>query len=203
MILIGITGVIGSGKTTVAGILKKLNIPVIDADEISRKVTKKDGPAYIEIIKHFGAEILNQDGEINRKKLANIVFNDINKKKLLESIIHPLVQIEREKMIKEICAENPNAIVALDIPLLFEAGLENTVDYIICTYADIDTIYERVKERDNVSKEEFLLRLSNQLPLEEKIKRSHFVIDTRKDLKEIESELKDIIKKIAPNFVIT
>lgn len=201
MLLIGITGIIGSGKTTIANIFRKFNIPIINADEISRKVTKKNGSAYSEIIKNFGEEILNAHGDIDRKKLAKIVFNDANKRKLLESIIHPLVEKERNKIINEIKQKNPDAIIVLDIPLLYEAGLEKTVDYVICAYADIDTAYERVKKRDNMSKDDFIQRLKNQLPIDEKAKRSDFVIDTRKNLEDIELELRDILKKIAPNFV--
>lgn len=102
MILIGITGIMGSGKSTIASILKKFNIPVIDADEISRRVTRKNGPAYDQIVKFFSKDILNSNGEIDRKKLARIVFNDPLKKKKLEDIIHPLVEQERNKMIEEI-----------------------------------------------------------------------------------------------------
>lgn len=201
MILIGITGIMGSGKSTIASILKKFNIPVIDADEISRRVTRKNGPAYDQIVKFFSKDILNSNGEIDRKKLARIVFNDPVKKKKLEDIIHPLVEQERNKMIEEIKKKSKNAIIALDIPLLFEARLEKSVNYIICAYADLETIYNRVKARDGISKEDFLIRIKNQIPLEEKVKRSHFIIDTRKDIKEIELELKNIIRKIAPDFI--
>lgn len=191
----------GSGKSTIASILKKFNIPVIDADEISRRVTRKNGPAYDQIVKFFSKDILNSNGEIDRKKLARIVFNDPVKKKKLEDIIHPLVEQERNKMIEEIKKKSKNAIIALDIPLLFEARLEKSVNYIICAYADLETIYNRVKARDGISKEDFLIRIKNQIPLEEKVKRSHFIIDTRKDIKEIELELKNIIRKIAPDFI--
>lgn len=201
MILIGITGIMGSGKSTIASILKKFNIPVIDADEISRRVTRKNGPAYDQIVKFFSKDILNSNGEIDRKKLARIVFNDPLKKKKLEDIIHPLVEQERNKMIEEIKEKSKNAIIALDIPLLFEARLEKSVNYIICAYADLETIYNRLKARDGISKEDFLIRIKNQIPLEEKVKRSHFIIDTRKDIKEIELELKNIIRKIAPDFI--
>lgn len=200
MILIGITGIMGSGKTTIANILKKYNIPVIDADEISKKVTKKNGPAYYEIIKNFGYDILTTDGEIDRKKLAKIVFDDGDKRKLLENIIHPLVQKERNKILEEIKQKNPDSIVALDIPLLYEAGLEKTVDYVICAYTDIKTAYDRVKKRDKISKEDFFKRLKNQIPIDEKAKKSDFVVDTRKNIEEIELELKNIIRKIVPNF---
>jgi len=202
MILIAVTGVIGSGKSTIAGILKSFGLPVIDADEISRKVTQKDGPAYKKIIETFGKEILKQDLEIDRKKLAQIVFNSPEKRKILENIIHPFVEEERKKIIKDITSKNPEAIIVLDIPLLFEAGLENSVDYIICAYADKEILYERVAKRDGMSKEEFLMRIKNQISLEEKAKKSHFVVNTNKSIDDLKSELFDIIKKINPNFVL-
>ncbi len=201
MTLIAITGIMGSGKTTIANILKKLNIPVIDADEISRTVTQKNGPAYNQIIENFGTEILTLDAEIDRKKLAKIVFNDPIKRKKLENIIHPLVEKEKNKIIEKIKSKNPDAIIALDIPLLFETGLDKSVDYIICAYADLETIYNRVKARDGISREDFLKRIKNQLPLEEKVRKSNFIIDTRKDIEEIELELKNIIRKVNPNFI--
>lgn len=201
MITIAITGVIGSGKSTIASILKKIGIPVIDADAISREITKIGKAAYKDIVNTFGDDILLPSGEIDRKKLAEIVFKNPEKRKILENIIHPLVQKEREKIINEFALENPQGIIAIDIPLLFEAGLEHTVNYIICTYADIETLYNRVSKRDNMSKEEFLMRLKSQMPLEEKLKRSHFVIDTRKSMEELELELLTIIEKIKSHFI--
>ncbi len=196
MIKIGITGVIGSGKTTIANILKGLKIPVIDADEISRNLTKKGTTVFKKIIETFGNEILNADGELDRKKLAEIVFSNPKKRKLLENIIHPAVKAERNKIINELERKNIN-IVALDIPLLFEAGMDKEVDFIITAYADEKTLFERVCIRDRMTFEEFSKRLKNQLPLEEKVRKSHFVIDTRKNLEELKIELAEIINRIS------
>lgn len=195
MIKIAVTGVIGSGKTTISKIFKEMGYDVIDADEISRNLTKKGSPVYEKILKEFGKEILKGNGEINRKALADIVFKDKKKKEILEGIIHPEV--------KKFCIDRANElekagkdILVLDIPLLFEAGMEDMVDYVILAYADEDTLYERVKKRDGLTKEEFFSRLKNQIPLDEKIKKSHFVVDTRKDIEEIRLELGTIIKKL-------
>lgn len=196
MIKIGITGVIGSGKTTIANILKGLKIPVIDADEISRNLTKKGTTVFKKIIETFGNEILNADGELDRKKLAEIVFSNPKKRKLLENIIHPAVKAERNKIINELERKNIN-IVALDIPLLFEAEMDKEVDFIITAYADENTLFERVRKRDGMTFEEFSKRLKNQYSLEEKISKSDFVIDTRKNIEELKIELSEIINKIS------
>lgn len=195
MIKIAVTGVIGSGKTTICKIFKEMGFDVIDADEISRSLTKKGSPVYEKIVKEFGKEILQDNGEINRKILADIVFKDKKKKKILEGIIHPEVKKICSDRAKELEKEGKD-IAVFDIPLLFEAGMENMVDYVILACADEDTIYERVKKRDGMSREEFLARINNQIPLEDKIKKSHFVIDTRKDIEEIRLELGIIIKKL-------
>lgn len=200
MIKIAVTGVIGSGKSTIAGILKEFGIPVIDADEISRNLTRSGTPVFEKIIERFGGNILAGDGELDRKRLAEIVFKDSEKRKLLEEIVHPAVGNERDGILRRIETKNPDALAVIDIPLLFETGLENTVDYIICAYADEKTIFERIKSRDNMTCEEFSARLKNQMPLEEKAKRSHFVIDTRKDINELRSELRAVIQEIAPRF---
>ncbi len=196
MIKIGITGVIGSGKSTLADMLKRRNIPVIDADEISRNLTKKGTDVYRKIVETFGEGILKDDGEIDRKGLAAAVFSSAEMKKKLEDIIHPAVRAERNRIIAELEEKRITDIVVLDIPLLFETGMEKELDYVILAYADEQTLFERVKKRDKMSFQEFYRRLKNQMPLSEKIKKSHFVVDTRKDLKSLELELIDIIDRI-------
>lgn len=202
MIKIGITGVIGSGKSTLAKILKEYGVQVIDADEISRNLTKKGTATFEKIVETFGKKIIDKDGELNRKKLAEIIFSDPLKKRLLEDIIHPAVSCERDRLLKEIETTKPDSVVALDIPLLFEAGMEKDVDYVIVAYADEKTLYSRVQKRDNMSFDEFIRRLSNQMPLSEKVKKGDFVVDTRKKISDLKLELLEIIKKIAPAYVI-
>lgn len=196
MIKIAITGVIGSGKSTLANIFKRLGYTVIDADEISRTLTKKGTDVYSKILEAFGRDILDEKGEIDRKRLASIVFADPKRRKELENIIHPAVRAERNRIIEKMEREDKDSIVILDIPLLFETGMEREVDYVILAYADEKTLYERVKKRDQMSYEEFLRRLQNQMPLSEKAEKSHFVIDTRKSIGELEEEVIEIIKKI-------
>lgn len=195
MIKVAITGVIGSGKSTIAQLLKNMGIPLIDADEISRASTKKGGAAYDKIIALFGPDILLENGEIDRKKLAHIVFSDSKKRLALEAVVHPAVKMIRDQMIKELEKKNEK-IVVLDIPLLFETGMEKEVDYVILAYADEKTLFDRVHKRDNMSFLEFEKRLKNQIPLSEKVKKSHFIVDTRKDLKLLEKELAVIVNKI-------
>lgn len=202
MIKIGITGVIGSGKSTLAKILKECGVLVIDADEISRNLTKKGTATFDRIVSVFGRNIIAQDGELDRKKLAEIIFSDPLKKRLLEDIIHPAVSCERDKILNEIEKTKPDSVVALDIPLLFETGMEKEVDYVIVAYADEKTLYSRVQKRDNMSFDEFIKRLGNQMPLSEKVKKGDFVVDTRKEIEDLKLELLEIIKKIAPAFVI-
>lgn len=196
MIKIGITGVIGSGKSTIAAILKQFGVPVIDADEISRSITKPGTDVFYQIVDKFGKGVLTNDGELDRKKIADIVFSDPKKRKTLEDIIHPAVKAERNRLIK-LFDEKGCSIVALDVPLLFEAGMDKEVDIIILAYADEDTLYERVKKRDNMSFEEFEKRLKSQLPLSVKKAKSHYVIDTRKSIDELKIEIANIINKIS------
>ncbi len=195
MIRIAITGVIGSGKSTLAKIMKDLGIPVLDADEISRELTDKGSEVYEKVVRFFGKQILDSNEEIDRKALAKIVFNDREKRLFLESLIHPEVKKAFEKKIIELEKQGFDLVV-LDIPLLFEAKMEDTVDFIILAYAEEDTLFERVKKRDKLSREEFMLRLKNQIPIHEKVKKSHFVVHTEKDLKKLKSELDKIISNI-------
>lgn len=193
MIKVAITGVIGSGKSTIAKIFKEMGYNVIDADEISRKLTNKGEKVYHKIIEAFGREILKEDEEINRKTLAEIVFKDKEKRIILESIIHPEVKKISLKKAKEL-EELGEKIAFFDIPLLFEASMEDMFDYIILAYADEETLFERVEKRDKMCYHEFLERLRNQIPLKEKVKKSHFVIDTRKDIEELKKELKKVLQ---------
>lgn len=196
MLKVAITGVIGSGKSTLANILREQGMTVIDADEISRRLTKKGLPIYHQIIEAFGNEVLLPNGEINRKKLAEMVFSNQDKRLQLEKIIHPAVKAERDRIIAALEKTDKNAIVILDIPLLFETGMEKDVDYIILAYADEKTLFERVQKRDSMSFEEFSKRLKNQMPLSSKIQKCHFVVDTRKDIKTLKKEVATIIETI-------
>jgi len=199
LIKVAVTGVLGSGKSTLAKILKDFGLPVLDADELSRNLVLKGSEVYNKIIKIFGNEILDSDGQIDRKALAKIVFNDKEKRLILESLIHPEVKKSFEYKTKELKEKGENMVV-LDIPLLFEAKMEDVVDVVILAYAGKDTIFDRVRKRDNMSEEEIMLRLENQISLEEKVKKSHYVVNTEKSIEDLKSELHKIISEIRNNI---
>lgn len=177
MRLIGLTGGIASGKSTVSAMLKKAGAVIIDADRIARAVVKKGQPAYREIVAQFGTEVLLPDGEINRTLLGDIIFNDHPKKQLLNSIVHPHVNQEVNRQIKQIQKTHPNAVIVLDIPLLIEAGMHDDLNDIIVVYAPQEDQIKRLMQRDRISETDALARVRSQMPIEEKKKKATIVID--------------------------
>lgn len=166
-LVIGLTGGIASGKSTVSNMIKDLGITVIDADVEARLAVEKGKKAYHEIISHFGPEILQSDGTIDRGKLGSIVFHDSEKRLLLNSIVHPAV---REQMLtKKIDAEaRGEHLIVLDIPLLFESKLTYMVDKTLLVYVDEETQLRRLMERNNFTEQEAKARINSQMPLKEK-----------------------------------
>ncbi|MBA2878440.1 MULTISPECIES: dephospho-CoA kinase [Anoxybacillus] len=188
MLTIGLTGGIASGKSTVAAMFRDLHIPVIDADEIAHRVTAINGEAYKPIVEAFGRDILDANGAIDRRKLGTIVFDDEQKRKQLNAIVHPLV---RKHMLqqKEQYAKQKEKAVVLDIPLLFESKLEHLVDRILVVYVDEQTQLHRLCERNGFSVEEARARMKAQMPLEEKRKKADAVIDNNGTIEETKRQL--------------
>lgn len=193
MIVVGITGGIGSGKSTASKFLKSSGYKVLDADVQAKRLLQKDGESYLEILNKWGEEILDNFGEIDRKKLADIVFNNQDDMKALNELTH----IKVEKAFKEAIAElrSSEHIVFLDVPLLFEAGVDKLCDYVWLIYAKRDVRIERVMKRDGVSDREVLSRMANQMPEEKKKKLSSEIIDNSKGEKELFAQLKALLKK--------
>jgi dephospho-CoA kinase len=196
--VIGLTGGIATGKSTVSAILKNAGAVIIDADRIARRVVKKNLPAYRQILAHFGESVLLPDGEINRAALGNLIFNDSRKKQLLNSIVHPHVRKETDRRLRHIAKNNPNALVILDIPLLLEAGMRKDLSEVIVVYAPEHIQIKRLMERDHILQEDALARIRSQMPIEEKKSRATTVIDnsgtlehTRKQTLEIFQRLKE------------
>ena len=196
MKLIGLTGSIATGKSTVARVFKDLGFYVIDADEIAHSVYKKGEKAYFEILKAFGKSILDENGEINRKKLGKLVLNDKKKLSLLEKIVHPLVEQKRLEILRRIKNEDPRAFVIYDVPLLFEKNLKSMFDCVIVVYVPQEIQIKRLMKRDRISKDEALKKVSLQLSIEEKKRLADIVIDNSKTLKETQKQVEDIVKKI-------
>ncbi len=172
MLKIGITGGIGSGKTTVCRIFELLGISIYSADEEAKKILN-EFDVKKSITNYFGNDVLNSDKNIDRKKLANLVFNDKENLQKLNSIVHPAVA----KHFEEWCNKNQSSKYVLkEAAIMFESGAYKQVDNIIVVTAPVDLKIKRSVLRDNITEEQVIERMNNQLTDEEKIKRSQFVI---------------------------
>lgn len=199
MQVIGLTGGIATGKSTVSAILENAGAVIIDADRIARMVVKKNMPAYRQILDKFGKSILLPDGAIDRTALGNLIFNDPQKKQLLNTIVHPYVRKETDRQLKHLEKNNPDALVILDIPLLFEAGMGSDLSEVIVVYAPEHIQIKRLMKRDHISHADAMARVRSQMPIEEKKKLATMVIDnsgtrehTRKQTLEIFQRLKEL-----------
>ncbi|MCX6311878.1 MAG: dephospho-CoA kinase [Bacteroidetes bacterium] len=173
---IGLTGGIGSGKSTVAEIFHCLGIPVFDSDKVARKLQDENPEVKKAILETFNSEApgeIYMDGKLNRKKVSEIVFKDKNKLEKLNAIVHPAVA----KAFERFCEANRNSkCVIKEAALLYEIGEDKFVDGMIVVAAPDELRIKRVINRDNVSPEDVLRRIKNQMPQEEKIQRADFVI---------------------------
>lgn len=191
--LIGLTGGIASGKSTVSNWLSEHGYPIIDADKIARDVVEPGMGAYEAIVGQFGREILFEDGTINRKKLGSIIFKDEKKRSELNQIVHPAVRREMLAQKDRYEAEGHETII-FDIPLLFESNLFHLVDRVMLVYVDKKTQLNRLLERDQAGSEDAKARIASQLPLEDKKSRADYIIDNSGSLEETFQQLKNVIQ---------
>jgi dephospho-CoA kinase len=176
MILVGLTGGVATGKTTVAKMFQRCGAVVIDADVLAREVVKPAKPAWREIVRTFGNGVLNPDRTIDRRALGAIVFHDKAKLRLLERIVHPRVAREQARLTRQAVRKDPRAVIIYDVPLLFEAGIDKRVDRVIVVTADRETQIARLKKRNRFARADALRRIRNQMPLAEKMRRADFVL---------------------------
>ena len=193
--IIGITGSIGSGKTTAARIFSKFHYSRIDADKIGHELLKSDKKIKNKIIKDFGKEILDKNKNIDRKKLGDLVFNDKNELKKLNLIMHPLIIDEIKNQIKNIQKKCGNdARIIIDAPLLIETSLKDYVDKIVVIRSDKNKTMKRLNKRYPEELIERILKV--QTPLEEKLKYADFVIENDNGFKNLEKQVKNIVGKL-------
>jgi len=199
VLVIGLTGGIASGKTTVATILQELGAAVLDADEVAKKIVQKGKPAYKEIIKTFGRKVLTSDGDLNRKLLGKIVFNDEEKRKKLESIIHPRVKEYFLEEIQRIKEKDPQKIIVLDVPLLLESGMETLVDEVWVVAVSEELQIKRIELRDRIGRQEALKRIKAQMPLKEKLKYADRIINAEGTLEDTKRQVVSLWREITGN----
>ncbi len=200
-LIIGLTGGIGSGKSTVAQMFEELGAEILDADKIGHQLILPHTPVWEKIVSSFGKDILQKDLYINRKKLGNLVFNDYRLLKKLNEIMHPqIIKIIEEKIRKEKSKKCQNdldkSILIIEAALIYETKLEKLMDKIIVVSIQEEEQIKRLRERNALSREDILKRIRAQFPLEEKIKKADYIVDnnhsldcTRKQVKRIWAEL--------------
>lgn len=193
--VIGLTGGIACGKTTIAKRFQELGAEIIDVDAIGHHLLKNDPSIYKRIVDEFGCSILNDKGEIDRSKLGRIVFSDYEKLKILNQIIHPpLIELTKE-IIARSKAENKNKIILVDAALLIELNLTYMVDKVILAYTDEDTQVQRLIQR-GMSYEEAFKRIHSQMPSSEKMHFADFIIYTDCSLEETIRQVDNVWKEI-------
>lgn len=194
-LIVGLTGGIATGKSTVAGMFKNYGIPVIDTDKISFELLRKGSNAYHEVLTLFGKEILLTNNDINRKKLGRAIFNDNVKRKKLNNIIHPKVKaITLSEIKKE--EELGAKIIVIDVPLLFETNFVRLVNKSIVVYTTPALQIERLIGRDSIKKEYALLKIESQIPIEDKVKLADYVIDNSESILKTRKEFNKIVKEL-------
>ncbi|KAF8055860.1 dephospho-CoA kinase-domain-containing protein [Lyophyllum atratum] len=195
MLVIGLTGGIATGKSTVSRILKDKKIPVVDADVLARQVVEPGTTGLKKIVKEFGTEILLPDGTLDRKKLGTVVFNDEEKRKKLNAIVHPAV---RWAMFMKVIGlwVNSEKYCVLDVPLLIEGGLSKWVGKVVVVYCSPDLQLQRLMSRDGSTREEASSRLNSQLPIADKVAYADVVIDNSGTPQELKAQVDAFVEKL-------
>ena len=195
MKLIGLTGGIASGKTTVAKILARLGAAIVDADALAREVVEPERDAWNEIVRTFGAEVLQPDRTLDRQKLRATIFNNPAARKTLESIIHPRVRALAEERIGRHAAAGYE-IVVYEVPLLFEGNLHEWLRPVVLVACDVQVQRQRLQQRDRLSPEEAQKHIDAQMSLEEKRRLADYVIENDGNLEDLERQVQAVLQKI-------
>ena len=193
--IIGLCGGSGSGKGTVGKIFAENGYLVIDTDKVYRDLTDKSSQCLDALTQEFGAEILNFDGSLNRKELAALVFSDKEKHTRLNEITHKFV-LERVIEIINLSERCKYKGFIVDAPMLYESGFDKKCDFVVAVVSDIETRITRIIQRDNITRDSAIKRISAQIPDTDLVKKVDFVIDNNSDLDSLKSKVCEIIKKI-------
>ena len=195
MLIVGLTGGIGSGKTTVSNLFKNLGIAIIDTDIIAHDLVNNNKTILNEIVETFGQKILNHNGSLNRKKLAQIVFDQKKNKQKLENILHPEIRNKVSRQIQNFNSDStPPQYVIVVIPLLFETGFHDLIDRILVVIADEKIRIERVKQRDNRSMDEIRSIISSQVNDEKRTSKADDIIENNNGFKGLEAQVLQLHK---------
>lgn len=191
---IGLTGGIATGKSTVSSMLVERGAALIDADQVAREVVMPGSPYLADIAHQFGQAVINDDGSLNRGKLAKIIFNDDEARKSLEAILHPPIRETMLSRMQQLEAERSDRLVVVDIPLLFESGLQQYFSQVMLVYVPEAIQLQRLMKRDGLDEAEARARISAQMAIEEKRKLADVIIDNSGSLQATEAQIEQFMK---------
>jgi dephospho-CoA kinase len=195
-LLVGLTGSIATGKSTVSRMFAHLGARVLDADLLAREVVMPGQPAYRKIVEEFGPQVVQEDGTLDRKALGAIVFADPARRKRLEEITHPAIGARQQRILSALDEEAFEGIVIWDVALLFEAGGVDRMDRVVVVYADPETELRRLMARDGLDEAAARARIASQMPVAEKARRAHYVVDNSGDRADTERQVKAIFESL-------
>ncbi|OJT08719.1 Dephospho-CoA kinase [Trametes pubescens] len=195
MLVIGLTGGIATGKSTVSALLRAHNVPIVDADVLARKVVEPGTPALAAIVRAFGAGVLRADGTLDRAALGARVFADGAQRATLNAIVHPAVRREMCWAVLR-CWWHGERVCVLDVPLLIEGGLWKWVAKVVVVYCSAELQLQRLMKRDNSSREDAASRLNAQLPIAEKVQYADVVLDNSGSLQDLERQVDQLVQRL-------
>jgi len=191
-LLVGLTGSIATGKSTVSRMFAHLGARVVDADLLAREVVMPGQPAYVRIVEEFGRQVVQEDGSLDRKALGAVVFADAAKRRRLEEITHPAIGARQQRILSVLDEEAFEGVVIWDAALLFEGGGTAKMDRVVVVYADPETERRRLMERDGLSDADARARIGSQMPVAEKAKLADHVIDNSDTREETERQVRAV-----------
>lgn len=195
MILVGLTGGVATGKSTVAKMFERCGAYTIDADLLAHAVVQPGKPAWRAIVAAFGKTLLNPDHTVNRHALGAIVFRNPSKLRRLEQIIHPRVAREQARLTRQAVHQDPKAVVIYDVPLLFEAGIDRRVRKTVVVTADRETQITRLKKRNGFTRADAIRRIRCQMPLQEKAAAADYVLDGTSSRSRLQTHVKRLYRE--------
>ena len=196
ILAVGLTGGIACGKSVVTRIFGEEGAIVLDADEIAHKLMEPGGMGYAPVVERFGRDILDARGGIDRRILGGHVFADPRERWALNAIIHPLVIKEEERLHQEVRLLGGDRVVVTDAALLFEAGSQKRFDRVVVVHCSLEEQLRRLKQRDGLGREQAMLRIEAQMPVEEKVKRADYTLETTGTENETRDKARDLFVKL-------
>lgn len=194
--LVGLTGGIATGKSTVSAMFRGLGCVVIDADRLAREVVEPGQPAYNEIVETFGRGVLEPGGRLDRKALGAIVFANEDRRRRLEAITHPRIRARLQARLDDLGAEGFEGIVIFDAPVMIESGTHRGMDRLVVVTSDEAAQVARQQARDGLGPAEATQRIRSQMPLDEKVRVADYVVDNSGDLAATEAQVREVHRRL-------